>query len=193
MSSRNRSPPRISGKIVFADKLMTMRPSRAAIVPYYIVGDSVSFVFAVDSKYGDITDLGGGVRKYESAVTGAVREFVEESLGAFGDISIHHIANQIGVIGGKMTVIFVKYDHHEVEHAIVKFKDAFSNSENGGEISDLIILSEKEVIGLSSGSGRCRGRPMWSRIRRFYEGVNMIRVISILKILNFQMNSQRSL
>ncbi len=41
------------------------------------------FCLAVDSKYGNLTDFGGGVKKYETFAGAASRELEEESLGVF--------------------------------------------------------------------------------------------------------------
>jgi hypothetical protein len=38
---------------------------------------------AIDSKYGNLTDFGGGVKKYETFTRAAARELLEESLGVF--------------------------------------------------------------------------------------------------------------
>jgi hypothetical protein len=61
---------------------------RAGVIPYVTVKDAESnyvkyFCMAIDSKYGNITDFGGGVKKYETFARAAARELIEESLGIF--------------------------------------------------------------------------------------------------------------
>jgi hypothetical protein len=63
------------------------RPARAGVVPFlHGVGDREEkrfYYFLVDANYGDLTDAGGGISAAEDAVTGAVRELCEETLGVF--------------------------------------------------------------------------------------------------------------
>lgn len=168
--------------ITFAKKLMTVRPSRAAIVPYCIVNGTVYFVFGIDSKYGDITDLGGGVRKYESAVTGAMREFTEESHNVFSrDISVNSLVKNLAISDKKMAVIFMHIPISTIRESI----GSFHNTDMGGctEVRDLIVVTDDDLVRLSRGM-RCKGRVMWSRVRRFYNASNITQIISILKALN---------
>lgn len=161
---------------------MTTRPSRSAIVPYCVVNNVIHFVFGIDSKYGDITDLGGGVRKYESAVTGAMREFTEESHNVFAnELSVNSLVKSLAISDKKMTVIFMRINSDAIGSSI----NSFHNSDSGGctEVRDLIIVTDDELIRLSRGM-RCKGRVMWSRVRRFYNASNITQVISILKALN---------
>lgn len=169
--------------ITFAKKLMTTRPSRAAIVPYCVINGTVHFVFGIDSKYGDITDLGGGVRKYESAVTGAMREFTEESHNVFAnELMVNSLVKNLAISDKKMSVIFMRIPVSAIRESTGSFRNSL-NSGGCTEVRDLIIITDDELVRLSRGM-RCKGRVMWSRVRRFYNASNIAQVISILKALN---------
>lgn len=73
---------------------------RAGVIPYTYINSKYSYIddegkeiteikkdkyycMAIDSEYGNLTDFGGGVKKYETFTTAAVRELQEESLGIF--------------------------------------------------------------------------------------------------------------
>jgi hypothetical protein len=66
---------------------------RAGIIPYTIIEDKKYFCLGVDSKYGTLTDFGGGIKKDEHFITGACRELEEESLGIFNFTSKEDIEN----------------------------------------------------------------------------------------------------
>jgi len=174
-----------STRVVFSKSLFTLRPTRAAIVPYWINHDgTVSFVFAVDSKYGDITDLGGGVRKYESALTGAIREFTEESHNILGYIDLNELGCSLSITDGKMATIFVKCKE-DVKWLPEKFKKTITGVNQCGEIECLVTISEHELYNLTKNYRyKLKNRVLWSRIRRFYSSVDIKEVSTILKLLD---------
>lgn len=202
--------------VVFAKELKNIRTQRAAIVPYCVrkIPPSISspssrasshppkyvisFLFAVDSKYGDITDLGGGIRKYESALSGSIREFTEESHGILGPVATNSIAHSISITDGKMATIFVRYDPDVIDSAPAVFardlrdhssspSSHHSSSQSSpvcSEISRLIVVSDEELHQLTRNSRfRLEGRVMWSRVRRFYSTFDVRSLSSILKLL----------
>lgn len=194
--------------VVFAKELKNIRTQRAAIVPYCVrkIPPSISspssrasshppkyvisFLFAVDSKYGDITDLGGGIRKYESALSGSIREFTEESHGILGPVATNSIAHSISITDGKMATIFVRYDPDVIDSAPAVFaRDLRDHSSSQSspvcsEISRLIVVSDEELHQLTRNSRfRLEGRVMWSRVRRFYSTFDVRSLSSILKLL----------
>jgi hypothetical protein len=54
---------------------------RSGLIFYYIENNEIYFILAIDSIYGEITDLGGGVEITENFLQTATREAYEESLG----------------------------------------------------------------------------------------------------------------
>jgi hypothetical protein len=60
---------------------------RSGVIPYTYISEEDEkvkyFCMAVDSQYGNLTDFGGGVKKYETFAGAASRELYEESLGVF--------------------------------------------------------------------------------------------------------------
>lgn len=57
---------------------------RAGVIFYYFDSlDQLKFILAVDKKYGELTDFGGGIKQGESFIDAAIRETEEESYGIF--------------------------------------------------------------------------------------------------------------
>ena len=84
---------------------------RCGVIPYSILPDNtILFALGLDSKSKELTDFGGHSLPYESAVTAAMREFNEESLGIFEDIDIKDIQNQLVVHNNHDFVIFLNLD-----------------------------------------------------------------------------------
>lgn len=176
---------KMTSGIYFAKVLCTQKTSRASIVPYCIKENGeVKFVFAVDSKYGDITDLGGGVRKYESAFTGAIREFTEESHCIFGEIQMNNIDHSLSLIHSNMATIFVRYDEKTIYCSVKQFNASHKKTGTCDEIASLVILNAYEITNLTRNPRyKWNNRVMWGRVRRFYYHFNMKSISSILTLL----------
>lgn len=72
--------------IVLGENLTIKRhvtSARAGVIPYTIHNERLFFLMGVDRRYGDFTDFGGGVKRTESLLDGAYREFTEESCKMF--------------------------------------------------------------------------------------------------------------
>ena len=88
----------------------TIRRCRSGVVPYTVIDEKIYLLFGVDSKYNELTDFGGGVKKNETIVSGGLRELREESCGIFSDIKLDDIQECITIIGNKMAIIFIPLD-----------------------------------------------------------------------------------
>src|SRR5579871_6794868 len=85
-------------------------PRRVGIIPYTIRRGGPYFCLGIDRRYGSLTDFGGGFKKTDiTPVKGALREFSEETLGSFGDIT-NNIDSSLAVFDRAMLIIFVKVD-----------------------------------------------------------------------------------
>ena len=91
-------------------KLDKMKQIRAGIIPYFVKDNKKYFGLGVDNKYGSLTDFGGGVKiTFENVIEGAIREFKEETLNVFPNISSSMIKNGIAVYNDHVVIIFVKF------------------------------------------------------------------------------------
>lgn len=80
---------------------------RSGVIPYTIINNTLYFLFAIDSKYNELTDFGGGVKKNETIITGGLRELQEESCGIFSKINLNDVHDCVTILNTKMAVIFI--------------------------------------------------------------------------------------
>lgn len=93
------------------------KPIRAGVLVYSKINNAIYFCFGEDVKYKELTDFGGGVKYIklkENAFFGAWREYVEESLGVFKDISIDKLWNSIAVYSETMMIILCKTESPQI-------------------------------------------------------------------------------
>lgn len=84
--------------------------SRAGIIPYTFINGEIVMAMGIDSAFGDLTDFGGGVKRSDPTVLhSALREFNEETLGAFGTFSPEDLNDAFVVYDRNSMIIFV-YD-----------------------------------------------------------------------------------
>ena len=139
---------------VTGSRLASFRTIRAGVIPYRVdplTGD-LSFLLARHGSSKELGDFGGGVRKNESALQAAFREFAEETLGVFSDF--YSQPEDLGlcptfVDGRSMSVIFapVPFDFDVEKHFGEARKKNHSSSVQRKafvEISDVVWTSNGE-------------------------------------------------
>jgi len=98
---------------------------RAGIIPYTIIEDKKYFCLGVDSKYGTLTDFGGGIKKEETFIEGACRELEEESLGIFDFTSEKDIKNITDysktIYDGTTAILFVHVKVNDLNSVVEEF------------------------------------------------------------------------
>lgn len=117
---------------------------RGGVIPYTIYEGKTYFCLGQDTASNDLTDFGGGIKKTENRIDGALREFKEESLNVFGDINKESILDQIILYSSKMLILLIKF---EVNPQIIK--DTFqqlTKNESKLEINDIFWLSKDELL-----------------------------------------------
>jgi len=121
------------------------RPQRAGVIPYITCGDKLLFALGLDANFRELTDFGGGVsyKKDKTAVVGALREFKEESLGIFGELTPKDVEKSIVVYNLEMMIIFYHTDvdpkdKNELFHDKLK-------KESNPEVCDVVWLNEEEL------------------------------------------------
>ena len=103
-----------SGPLINIKKLKEIKSyeftqKRAGVIVYTILNGKIYFCMGVDYVHGSLTDFSGGIKSSEETViSGAFREFKEESLGIFPELSSDIIENSIAVYSNAMMTIFLR-------------------------------------------------------------------------------------
>lgn len=148
-----------------------LKPNRAGVIVYTVYKKKTYFILGIDTKSGDVTDFGGGVSfKKENALIGGLREFAEETLGIFGNISINEIGNCVSVYDDNNLIIFIPLQFNIAEK-YYEFLERIQYIENP-EVMDLKILNKKEFISLINGK-HVDGTLMYDRIRDFLSNTKL--------------------
>lgn len=123
-----------------------VKPQRGGVVPYTVRDGEVYFGLGIDTKTGDITDFGGGIRykKDGDAVTGSLREFMEESLCIFGAYNMETVKNTVVVYTDSIMIIFLHFDV-DMEQVNEIF-DSRVRISRYSEISSLIWLPKSAFL-----------------------------------------------
>lgn len=116
----------------------TSRPQRAGIILY----DQKGLYLGVDSQTKDLTDFGGEINYVnEDTITGAIREYTEETLGVFPKLTWFDVFNSKVILANNIVVFLVKIDTD-----LTPFIQSFKNNKNGfDEISDIQYVSVDNV------------------------------------------------
>ncbi len=90
--------------------LEKVKPKRAGVIMYTTYNGVLYFGLGVDQKSHDLTDFGGGVYYTgdRNAVRGALREFDEETLSIFKNITPEEISHCLSIYDENNLIIFVR-------------------------------------------------------------------------------------
>ena len=153
------------------NKVSNLKTVRAGVIPYSIINNSLYFLLGVDTKTGELTDFGGGVKYNESSIDGAMREFEEETYRCLArkhyDVRSDEL-QQSKILSDKekMTIIFMKIDPEWFNKASDNF---FHNKQYSNlryhEISKIIWVHENKFRKLINGYND--KNIMWSKIQNF--------------------------
>ena len=170
-------------------QLAQIKSSRSSVLPYVIKNNNgvrkIYFLLGIDRETGDITDLGGGVKRDEFSLEAGLREFREESDEIFGNIYNHpnDYMRNIALSGHDMCVLFVPLAIEWYDEAVLLFEkrktESFSTDGNCKkkshcEIERLVWIDEDSFLNMiQSRSGSCQlpdvsNHQIWSRIQKFY-------------------------
>jgi len=112
---------------------------RAGVIPFTIIDSKKYFCLGVDTKYGTLTDFGGGVKRDEHFLTAACRELEEESLGIFDfkskDCMEKLQKNSITIHDGNTAIVFVNVRIDNLEEISRLYQSRYSRlnrAENSG-------------------------------------------------------------
>lgn len=89
--------------------LECVKPQRAGVIIYTVINGAIYFCLGLDSKTHDLTDFGGGVvyKTDGNVVSGALREFTEETLDIFETITIEDIKQCPVIYDENNLIIFI--------------------------------------------------------------------------------------
>ena len=109
-------------------QLAQIKSTRASVLPYVVKNNNgkrkIYFLLGIDRETGDITDLGGGVKRDEFSLEAGLREFREESDEIFGNIYDHpnDYMRNIALSDSDMCVLFVPLAVEWYDEAISLFE-----------------------------------------------------------------------
>lgn len=171
-------------------RLAQVKSSRASVLPYVVRNINskrkIYFLFGIDKETGDITDLGGGVKRDEYSLEAGLREFREESDEIFGTLydRPNDYLRDIAISSTDMCVLFVPLAFEWYSKAVFLFEqrkrefpistDGNSKKKSHCEIERLVWIDEDSFLYmLRSRTGSCRlpsvcDHQIWSRLQRFY-------------------------
>lgn len=119
--------------------------TRAGVIVYRVIDiiNGVHLLLGVDRKHKELTDFGGGVskKKDKNPIETALREFNEETLGIFGQLTIKDIKDSLAFINQQMMVIMIHMPVN-LEKTVKTFE---KNLVKHTEISDLVWISLQEL------------------------------------------------
>jgi 8-oxo-dGTP pyrophosphatase MutT (NUDIX family) len=175
----------------FGGALSRMKVPRSAVVPYILIEDQLFFLFAKDTKSGDYTDMGGGVKGDEFPLSGAIREFKEESNAIFPPEMYN--TNLFGslpmAICDKTSSIFYPVEKTWLEEAPFLFIEQRKSLKGTNqklckgydEVSGLRWFSESELLGLCT-TETVDGVKIWKKLRNVYRTILTPTFLQLLKL-----------
>jgi len=140
------SNKRVSVKQVNELKLDEVTPLRGGVIVYTIRSGQLLFAFGVDRNSNEWTDFGGGIsyiRRGETVLSGCMREFREETLGVFGEISQKDINSSVALYDDNMMILLLYLD---VVPEIIT--SAFTERCNGSldpEVVSIVWLTQEQL------------------------------------------------
>lgn len=145
---------------------MLKRTRRTSVVPYIKSEDKIHFLFGIDKTYREMTDFGGGVKKDETLIQAAHREFHEETKGIFAKvINISSLSKCKNFVGEYTTVTFVQVHSGWKKIANERFKSRKSTKKIHNEISELLWVSSDDLDNIVKGGGKVA---MWDKLTDDY-------------------------
>lgn len=153
--------------------LANVSTPRAAVIPYIIKNSELYFLLGQDKQSGDITDFGGGVKQFETALAAALREFEEESDEILGKLEANdpQISRAIALLGKNMATLFIPLEEEWFEKAPQLFEERKRlkavKKKSHQEIEKIMWIKHKDFTKLL-GPPQQGSPQMWKKLCRFY-------------------------
>lgn len=161
-----------------------VKPLRAGIIVYTRSKDScgnIQFCMGVDADYGEITDFGGGVsyRRDKTTLSGALREFAEESHSIFGKPKPEDLQDCFALYNSKMMIIFLplRVDHQKIR------TDFFVRLSPRSELCDILWVGPEQLNQLCRGEkliseDGLRKRGLYKRVQDLLKNIDLVTLLS---------------
>lgn len=151
---------------------------RSGVVPYVVFGNTIYFLFGIDKNTKELTDFGGGVKKGEDVLTGALREFREETSRVFMTMyNVEKLKKGISLINQDMCIIFVRLNGEQFKYGIEQFK-----TKKNAEIDKFYCMREDLLVKLLNSKNKEMIK-MWDKIYKFLKTKNFDAFYQLLKQL----------
>lgn len=141
-----------------------IHPHRSGIIPYVKVDGKVFFLLGVDTKTKELSDFGGGVKANENALSGGLRECLEELRWIINFQDLDIITQGIMEMKHRhdICIMFAMVKDPTFFHTARKRFHAKKYGLNP-EMSDIVWFSEEDLLKYSRIT--CKDSRIWSRIR----------------------------
>lgn len=133
------------------------------MVPYIIKNNQIHLLFGVDRATQELTDFGGGVKNGETSLTGALREFREESRGVLEQRYYTHNMYEscYALVDRQMSIIFLPVNESHYESIPRLFR---AENKRADELSDVQWLDMNAFVKTVFDANN---KQMWKRVKRF--------------------------
>ena len=172
--------------ITYGRHLSEIHIKRAGVIPYCIHGNIIMLCLGIDKKHREYTDWGGGVKKSETALEGALREFREETKSIFPD-RVYCINGQECspvLLDDEMAVMLIKISIDVMLRSQSVFLETEPKARCERENVDLVWVTSDVFYKLIWGVQKGRKLKMWDRLRSFYKKFNFADVFELIKAAN---------
>jgi hypothetical protein len=123
------------------------RQQRAGVIPYYKINDEIIFILGQDRQSGDLTDFGGWKKISDNdSIETSLREFKEESLNVFGEITTDQVGDQIVAYSNSMLILFIYIEIDDITNSVRLFDRRCKRMESIYSSSEIKELPEMSNI-----------------------------------------------
>lgn len=153
---------------MFGRTLNSLSPPRrrSGVVPYTFRNGKLYLLFGVDRATQELTDFGGGVKNGETSLTGAIREFREESRGVLA--TRYYMPNMYetsySLVDRQMSIVFLPMHPTFYDGIPRMFRALGADKRRCDELSDVRWLSMTEFVKIVFDANN---KKMWKRVKRF--------------------------
>lgn len=172
--------------IVLGAFLASVKIPRCGVILISMRNGIMYFGLAKDKKTRELTDFGGGVKKSEFALAGALRELKEESRELF-DINPNDCIDKIALVDNQinyMGILFLPVNETLIDTLPEQFQKQNITNKNNDEISEVVWLDEYAFDNLIRPSPTYfrTNYTLWCKIRKFLSSTYQQDTLRALKI-----------